>query len=159
MTGDGHPDRAGGRRTASSHRGAVLHHKTRPASCRLEMKNVRNLTVPIQSLESQVLLNRNLRNRQEANMREDFPGLPVRSGDRQLDPPQQRESTPSPRTGSVRSELLGPPSEEPSDHSLIGRSRAGDQNAATRLYARYAKRLTGLVKKALSCSPGTCRGR
>ena len=36
---------------------------------------------------------------------------------------------------------------EPTDHSLIGQSRAGDQNAAAQLYERYAKRVTSLVRR------------
>jgi RNA polymerase sigma-70 factor (ECF subfamily) len=39
---------------------------------------------------------------------------------------------------------------EPSDHSLLGRSREGDQDAATQLYARYVKRLNRLVETQCS---------
>jgi RNA polymerase sigma-70 factor (ECF subfamily) len=35
---------------------------------------------------------------------------------------------------------------EPSDHSLLRRLRAGQEDAATRLYLRYAKRLQALVR-------------
>jgi RNA polymerase sigma-70 factor (ECF subfamily) len=45
-----------------------------------------------------------------------------------------------------------PPSaaREPSDHCLLWRFREGDQDAATRLYVRYAKRLNRLVEKQCS---------
>ena len=39
------------------------------------------------------------------------------------------------------------PLAEPTDHSLIGQSCAGDQTAATKLYERYAKRVTSLVRR------------
>ena len=39
---------------------------------------------------------------------------------------------------------------EPTDHSLLWRFREGDQDAATRLYVRYAKRLNSLVEKQCS---------
>jgi RNA polymerase sigma-70 factor, ECF subfamily len=39
---------------------------------------------------------------------------------------------------------------EPSDHCLLWRFREGDQDAATRLYVRYAKRLNSLVEKQCS---------
>jgi RNA polymerase sigma-70 factor, ECF subfamily len=42
------------------------------------------------------------------------------------------------------------PAAEASDSSLVSRSRSGDQDAATQLYLRYGKRLTGLVKKRCS---------
>lgn len=40
---------------------------------------------------------------------------------------------------------LAIPPQEPSDHSLLRRFRSGEQDAATRLYVRYAKRLHGLA--------------
>jgi RNA polymerase sigma-70 factor (ECF subfamily) len=40
---------------------------------------------------------------------------------------------------------LATPSQEPSDQSLLRRFRSGEQDAATRLYLRYAKRLHGLA--------------
>ena len=39
---------------------------------------------------------------------------------------------------------------EPSDHCLLWRFREGDQDAATRLYVRYVKRLNSLVQKQCS---------
>jgi RNA polymerase sigma-70 factor, ECF subfamily len=39
------------------------------------------------------------------------------------------------------------PAANATDHLLVERSRAGDQNAATQLYHRYFKRLTALVRK------------
>jgi RNA polymerase sigma-70 factor, ECF subfamily len=41
----------------------------------------------------------------------------------------------------------GTPAPEPSDHSLLRRLRGGDQDAATRLYMRYAHRLLALARK------------
>ena len=40
---------------------------------------------------------------------------------------------------------MATPSQEPSDQSLLRRFRSGEQDAATRLYLRYAKRLHGLA--------------
>jgi RNA polymerase sigma-70 factor, ECF subfamily len=80
-------------------------------------------------------------------MRYDFPGLAASSFVRQLAPPRREGDIPAASNGERADRSTRPPSEEPTDHSLIGRSRAGDQNAATRLYARYAKRLTGLVRR------------
>jgi RNA polymerase sigma-70 factor, ECF subfamily len=42
------------------------------------------------------------------------------------------------------------PAGEPSDHTLLWRSREGDQDAATQLYLRYATRLNRLVEKQCS---------
>jgi RNA polymerase sigma-70 factor (ECF subfamily) len=44
---------------------------------------------------------------------------------------------------------------EASDHSLLWRSRGGDQDAATQLYLRYAKRLIRLVE--MQCSAELAR--
>jgi RNA polymerase sigma-70 factor, ECF subfamily len=52
-------------------------------------------------------------------------------------------------------EIRRSPASEPSDHSLIGRSREGDQDAATQLYLRYAQRLNSLV--ATQCSAELAR--
>jgi DNA-directed RNA polymerase specialized sigma24 family protein len=41
-------------------------------------------------------------------------------------------------------EVSRPPAGEPSDRSLLGRSRKGDEDAATQLYFRSAQRLNGL---------------
>ena len=51
-----------------------------------------------------------------------------------------------------------PPEAEPTDHSLIGRSRGGDQDAATVLYARYARWLTTLVRRRCSTMLASCAG-
>ena len=40
--------------------------------------------------------------------------------------------------------------DEPSDQCLLRRSREGDQDAATQLYLRYAKRLNSLVERQCS---------
>ena len=45
--------------------------------------------------------------------------------------------------------LSSPPSDS-SDHWLVRWARAGDQDAATQLYIRYARRLTALVKRRCS---------
>jgi RNA polymerase sigma factor (sigma-70 family) len=47
------------------------------------------------------------------------------------------------------------PEGDPSDHSLIGRSREGDGDAAKQLYLRYAQRLNRLV--AMECSAELAR--
>jgi RNA polymerase sigma-70 factor (ECF subfamily) len=47
-------------------------------------------------------------------------------------------------------EIRRSPASEPSDHSLIGRAREGDQDAATQLYLRYAQRLNSLVETQCS---------
>jgi RNA polymerase sigma-70 factor, ECF subfamily len=47
-------------------------------------------------------------------------------------------------------EILRFPADEPSDHSLLWRSREGDQDAATQLYLRYAERLSALVARQCS---------
>jgi RNA polymerase sigma-70 factor (ECF subfamily) len=44
---------------------------------------------------------------------------------------------------------------EPSDHSLLGRFRRGNQDAATAIYVRYANRLRALAKA--QCSPDLAR--
>jgi RNA polymerase sigma-70 factor (ECF subfamily) len=48
-----------------------------------------------------------------------------------------------------------PPSSEASDHSLLARYRRGQQDAATQLYLRYARRLRALVRAR--CSPQLAR--
>jgi RNA polymerase sigma-70 factor, ECF subfamily len=52
----------------------------------------------------------------------------------------------------------GEPVIEPSDRSLILRSRNGDQDAATKLYARYSSRLANLVAKQCSAALARCAG-
>jgi RNA polymerase sigma-70 factor (ECF subfamily) len=52
-------------------------------------------------------------------------------------------------------EIRGLSTSEPCDHSLIGRSRAGDQDFATQLYLRYAQRLNSLVE--MQCSAELAR--
>jgi RNA polymerase sigma-70 factor (ECF subfamily) len=47
-------------------------------------------------------------------------------------------------------QIRGSSASEPCDYSLIGRSRAGDQDAATELYLRYARRLNSLVESQCS---------
>ena len=42
------------------------------------------------------------------------------------------------------------PAASPTDNFLVGKYREGDQNAATQLYFRYARRLTALVKSRCS---------
>jgi RNA polymerase sigma-70 factor, ECF subfamily len=49
-------------------------------------------------------------------------------------------------------EIPRSPASEPSDHSLLWRSREGDQDAATQLYLRYAKRLSALVESQCSAN-------
>ena len=47
-------------------------------------------------------------------------------------------------------EIRGFSAREPCDHSLIGPSRAREQDAATQLYLRYAQRLNSLVETQCS---------
>jgi RNA polymerase sigma-70 factor (ECF subfamily) len=51
-----------------------------------------------------------------------------------------------------------PPSGEPSDHYLVMRTRAGEQDAATQLYLRYVKRLKSLVRRRCSKELARCAG-
>jgi RNA polymerase sigma-70 factor, ECF subfamily len=50
----------------------------------------------------------------------------------------------------ARLEIPRSPPGEPSDHALLGRSREGDEDAATQLYLRYAQRLNSLVQTQCS---------
>jgi RNA polymerase sigma-70 factor (ECF subfamily) len=50
------------------------------------------------------------------------------------------------------------PPGEPSDHYLILRSRAGEQDAATILYRRYVNRLKSLVRRRCSKELARCAG-
>jgi RNA polymerase sigma factor (sigma-70 family) len=55
-------------------------------------------------------------------------------------------------------EIPRSPITESSDQSLIRWCRAGDQDAATQLFHRYHKRLTGLVKRRCSLDLARCAG-
>jgi RNA polymerase sigma-70 factor, ECF subfamily len=55
-------------------------------------------------------------------------------------------------------EIRGSSASEPCDHSFIGRFRAGDQDAATQLYLRYAQRLNSLVETQCSTELARCAG-
>lgn len=46
----------------------------------------------------------------------------------------------------------------PTDHRLVGQCRDGDQNAATQLYTRYARRLTALVRRRCSAQLARAAG-
>ena len=60
-----------------------------------------------------------------------------------------REEVPKMPEQRMPRELPQSATGEPSDHSLLWRFREGDQDAATRLYVRYAKRLNSLVREAM----------
>jgi RNA polymerase sigma-70 factor (ECF subfamily) len=82
-------------------------------------------------------------------MRDDFPApaLSVRPFNAQIASPFSEDDVRGISGGQLPGETARSPSEEPTDHALIDRSRAGDQNAATTLYVRYSKRLTSLVRR------------
>jgi RNA polymerase sigma-70 factor, ECF subfamily len=50
------------------------------------------------------------------------------------------------------------PAASPTDNFLVGRYREGDQNAATQLYFRYARRLTALVRRRCSANLARAAG-
>jgi RNA polymerase sigma factor (sigma-70 family) len=51
---------------------------------------------------------------------------------------------------SLKNATPQPPADEPSDYLLLGRFRTGCQEAATRIYFRYAKRLHALARTKCS---------
>ncbi len=61
-----------------------------------------------------------------------------------------REGYPMMPARQTPEEIPWSPDGQPSDHSLLWRSRAGDQDAATQLYLRYAERLICLVRRQCS---------
>jgi RNA polymerase sigma-70 factor, ECF subfamily len=75
------------------------------------------------------------------------PALSVRPSEVQIAPPSSADDVLRIWDGQFPGETPRPPLAKPTDHSLIGQSRAGDQSAATELYRRYAKRLTSLVRR------------
>jgi RNA polymerase sigma-70 factor, ECF subfamily len=76
-----------------------------------------------------------------------------------LSPSRPRPPVVAPRQDRKRTgEIFRTPPPGQSDHLLIAGARAGDEDAATQLYLRYAKRLTSLVKKQCSTDLARCAG-
>jgi RNA polymerase sigma-70 factor, ECF subfamily len=85
-------------------------------------------------------------------MRDDLAGSagPVPPFDAMIPGKAPRKEYPAPSARQAPEEIPQSPAGEPSDHDLLLRSREGDQDAATQLYRRYAKRLINLVERQCS---------
>ena len=63
---------------------------------------------------------------------------------------QPRNAEPTKSDTQMKGEIFWLPAAEPSDHQLVLQIRERDQDAATQLYHRYARRLTSLVTRRCS---------
>jgi RNA polymerase sigma-70 factor, ECF subfamily len=89
-------------------------------------------------------------------MREDHP-VPQHTTE-QCDLSVSRDDALTRSGGRPPQALPGAATTGQTDHVLVGQCRGGDQNAATQLYARYAKRLMALVRRRCSADLARAAG-